>query len=267
MELPHSADTLWVVSDSLGDFGRTAEASSVLHAVGDRGSRGGSFVRRLPVEDVGELRSRVLEKLGALNSGRQAVLDRRLFGADGSGVDDPDKQGKQTEAVVGRVRAFWIDTDETGSHFKTWRNVVLESTQATFSDSVASGLVTALPVCRKVLQKGLTQRDGSPSWSGSSLLGERIEELVCRQLQQYTPTGLVRNTSPAAVPLSTWCVQRCDRTQVVCVGMRRSSTTYERDQRHTQLAPALVRGPRLPQLWSMVFVVVQLVTVTRVKDM
>ena len=36
--------------------------------------------------------SRVLEKLGASNSGRQAVLDIRPFGTDGSGSDDPDKQ-------------------------------------------------------------------------------------------------------------------------------------------------------------------------------
>ena len=111
MGLPHNADTFWVLSDPLGDdFGRTV-ASSVLHAVGDRGlSRGGSFVRRLPVRAVGELRSRVLVKLGASNSGRQAVLDRCRFG---SGDDDPDKQREKTEPVVGRdagidLRTCWI---------------------------------------------------------------------------------------------------------------------------------------------------------------
>ena len=41
---------------------------------------GGSFVHRLPVQDVGELRCGVLEKLGASNPGRQAVLEKRLFG-------------------------------------------------------------------------------------------------------------------------------------------------------------------------------------------
>ena len=77
------------------------EGSSVLHAVGDLGlSRGGSFVRRLPVQDVGEIRSRLLEKLGASNSCWQALLDRRLFGTDDSGGDDPDKQVEKTQPVV-----------------------------------------------------------------------------------------------------------------------------------------------------------------------
>ena len=42
-EFPDSPDTLWVLSDPLDeDFGRTVEASSVLHAIGDSGlSRGG----------------------------------------------------------------------------------------------------------------------------------------------------------------------------------------------------------------------------------
>ena len=43
MEPQCTADTLWVLSDLLDeDFGRTVEASSVLHAIGDSGlSRGG----------------------------------------------------------------------------------------------------------------------------------------------------------------------------------------------------------------------------------
>ena len=38
----------------------------------------------------------------------------------------------------------------------TWRNVVLESTQKTFSDSVVSGSAAALIVCRKMLQDGVS---------------------------------------------------------------------------------------------------------------
>ena len=65
-----------------------------------------------------------------------------LFGIDGSGGDDPDKQGEISVSVVekdvgtGDLRTCWIDTDETGSRFRLWRGVVLESTRETFSDSV-----------------------------------------------------------------------------------------------------------------------------------
>ena len=78
--------------------------------LGDRGPcRVDSFVRRLPDQDVVELRSRVLEK---------------LVGRDGSGGDDPDKQGEISKPVVGKdvgiedLRTCWIETDETGSCFK-----------------------------------------------------------------------------------------------------------------------------------------------------
>ena len=77
-----SADALRTLSDPLG----TVESSMVLRIVGERGlSRGGSFVRRLTVQDGGDLRSRVLEKLGVSIPGRQAGLDKRLFWTDGSG--------------------------------------------------------------------------------------------------------------------------------------------------------------------------------------
>ena len=120
------------------------ESSLVLHTVGDRG------LSRVSVKDFGELRSRVLEKLGVSNSGRQAMLDRILFGIDGS--DDPDKHGERFETVAAEdvgsedLRTCWIDTDEAGSRSKPWRNVVLESAQETVSDSVVSGSATALPV-------------------------------------------------------------------------------------------------------------------------
>ena len=42
------------------DFGQTVEASSVLRAIGDRGlRRGGSSVRLLAVQEVGELLGRI----------------------------------------------------------------------------------------------------------------------------------------------------------------------------------------------------------------
>ena len=47
-----------------------------------------------------------------------------------------------------------LHTDESSSRFKAWRNVVLESTQETFSGRVDSGPATALSVCRKMLQEG-----------------------------------------------------------------------------------------------------------------
>ena len=102
------------------DFGRTVEASLVLHSFGDPGlTRDGFFVHRLTVQDVGELRGRVMEKPGVISSGRQAGLDKRLFGANGSGGDDPDGQGVSSGAVAAKevgnedLRTSWIDTDET----------------------------------------------------------------------------------------------------------------------------------------------------------
>ena len=90
VECPHGADTLWVLSNPLDDdFGRIVEASLLLHAVGDRGLiRGGSFVRRLPVQDVGEhpacWRSWRLPTLAG-----KPCSDRRLFGTDGHGGTTP----------------------------------------------------------------------------------------------------------------------------------------------------------------------------------
>ena len=128
----------------------------MLHTVGGRGlSRGGSVVRRLPVQDLGGLRCRVLEKVGVSNSGRQSMLDRRPFRIDGSGGDNPER----SEPVAGKdvniedFRTCWIDTAESGSRFKPRRNVVLESTQETFSDSVVTGPATALPVLSETAPK------------------------------------------------------------------------------------------------------------------
>ena len=145
-------------------------------------------------------------------------------------------------------------SDKTGSRFKTWSNVVLERTQETFSNSFVSGPATAFPE-RGVAQREMLRRVGLKDrarhemhtlidifcWAGCyvqlNMGALACMELVRRRLQQYTealrtgstlPTGPVRNTSPAAVLLSTWCLWKC------------SSKNYERDQRHSQLAPALV---------------------------
>ena len=69
VELRDSSDTLWVWCDPLDDeFGHNVEAPSVLHAIGHRGlSRGGFFVRLVPVQQVGEPRSDV-GKAGYLES-------------------------------------------------------------------------------------------------------------------------------------------------------------------------------------------------------
>ena len=54
--------------------------------------------------------------------------------------------------------------------------------------------------------------------------------------------------------------------RVVSARRRRSSKTYVRDPRHTRLAPVLACGPRLPQLWSEVFLVLQLLAAIRRKE-
>ena len=94
VETPDSPDTLWVLGDPLDDdFGQTVEASSDLHAIGDRRlSRGGSFVRLLSENSaVGFWKSwvhRIVE-------GRP-FPDKRLFGTEGSGRVDSDNPADKT---------------------------------------------------------------------------------------------------------------------------------------------------------------------------
>ena len=134
VEIPDGPDTLWVLSDPLeDDFKQTVEASSVLHAIGDRRlSRGGSFVRLLPVQEVensaaGCWKSWVHQILKA-----KPFPDKRLFGKEGSGRFDSDNPANKLEpaaerdAVTENLRTCWIDTNKTGSRFKTARKVVLE---------------------------------------------------------------------------------------------------------------------------------------------
>ena len=65
------------------DFGRTVEPSLVLHSIGGR---------RLTVQDLEEHRGQLLKMLGVASSGKQAGLDKRLFGAGVSGGDELDGQ-------------------------------------------------------------------------------------------------------------------------------------------------------------------------------
>ena len=222
-------------------------------------SRGGSFVQLVTVQEVGELRGRMLERLGTSNPGRQAVLDKRLYGTQGSGRVDSDNPADELEPVAERdaatedLRTCWIDTDETGSRFKTRRNVVLESTQETFSGSVVSGLATALTTCRKMLQNGGDPKRWFAEWAKELPIGRKDRawhemhtmidifyqagcydqlnmgalacmELVSRRLQQYSEAcahgadapnwASAKSTSLAGGLLLTWCHRRCDRMQV-----------------------------------------------------
>ena len=75
----------------------------MLHAIGDRSlSRGGSFVHLLLVQEGGELRGRMLGRLGPSNPGRQADLDKRLFGSDGTGRVDSDNPADKPEPAAER---------------------------------------------------------------------------------------------------------------------------------------------------------------------
>ena len=69
---------------------------------------GGSFVRRLIVEDVSELRSRVLEKFGASNPDRQAARQETLVGRWSAAVSEPHcvrERDSDFERLVGQN--FW----------------------------------------------------------------------------------------------------------------------------------------------------------------
>ena len=158
------ADILSVLSDPLDDdCRRTLESSLVLHTVGARGlSRGGSFVRRLPVQGVGELRSRVLEKLGASNSGRKATLDRRLLGTDGPVDDDPDKQfGLAGSSLLSNRSENFPHPASCGKAHKKP------------SLTVVSGPASALPVCRKMLQNGGDPKRWFAEWSKELSVGRK----------------------------------------------------------------------------------------------
>ena len=170
------------------------------------------------------------------------------------------------------LQTCWIDTNETGSRCKAWRNAVQESsTQETVSDGVVSGTATALTVCRKILQNGSDPERSFAEW-GKELSVKREDracnemhtrinifhqaacydqldlgalvcmELVSRRLQQFTeafahgadaPNWPVQNTSLAAVPLLSWWLRRCDRTLIVKIERRRSLSTCERGRKHT----------------------------------
>ena len=92
------------------------------------------------------------------------ILDGGSFGADGRGSAGTDKPGEEA-AGVGDLLAGWTATDESDSRFKTWRSVVLEGTQETFSDSVASVPATVFTACRKMLQKGVEPRRWFADWA------------------------------------------------------------------------------------------------------
>ena len=88
---------------------------------------------------------------------------------DGNPADKLELTAERVAATDLRTR--WIDTDETSSRFKTWRNVVLESTQETFSDGVVSRPAAALAICRKMIQNGGDRK----RCLRNCLLGVRIE--------------------------------------------------------------------------------------------
>ena len=91
VELPRSADACWVLSDLSMT---TSDAPWSLLWCCLRLVIGVSVVVALwsNVQDVGDLCSWVLENPCVSHHGRQAMLDRRLFGTDGSGGDDLDKE-------------------------------------------------------------------------------------------------------------------------------------------------------------------------------
>ena len=109
--------------------------------------------------------------MGTSNPGGQVVLDKRLFGSESSqhldahNATDKLEPTAERDAATEDLRTCWIDTDATGSRFKTWRNVVLASTQETFSDSVVSGLAAALIICRKMLQNGSDPKRWFAEWA------------------------------------------------------------------------------------------------------
>ena len=87
------------------------------------------------------------EAPGSLGFSTEDLLERTVVEALGP-------TSREEADGVGDLLAGWTTTDEPDSRFKTWRSVVLEGTQETFSDSVASVPATVLTACRKMLQKG-----------------------------------------------------------------------------------------------------------------
>ena len=100
-------------------------------------------------------------------------------------------------------------------------------------------------------------------------------ELVNRRLQQYTEACAHGADAPNSASAKHFLRQqllsrpgaprRCDRVRVVSAVRVPNSKIYVRDQRHTQ--PTLAWRPRLPQLWSEVFLEVQFVAVAPTKTL
>ena len=78
--------------------------------------------------------------------------EQEVLGASTPTVGQTNLSQWRREVGTEDLRTCWIDADETGSRLKSWRDVVLESTQETFPDSIVSGPATALTVCRQMFQ-------------------------------------------------------------------------------------------------------------------
>ena len=157
------------------------------------------------------------------------------------------------------------------------------------------------PSVGKCFETGVTRRDGLPSGLRSCLLSGRIEPGTKCVPWWTSSTRLDATISLTWVRWRAWnwstvdcsntlrlrtrsrrsqlgqcktflrqqllsrpgATRRCDRMRVVSAVRMPNSKIYERDQRHKQLAPALAWRPRLPQLWSEVFFLVQVVAAAR----
>ena len=83
----------------------------------------------------------VSEKLCTSNPGGQAgdLSDQKVLGVNSDNPADKLEPTAERDAATEDLRTCWIATGETGPRSKTWRDVVQESTQETFSDSVGTG--------------------------------------------------------------------------------------------------------------------------------
>ena len=221
-------DSVWVLCDPTDPgFGSTIASSGVQHRSGKAGlTDKGLYVKHMTPLEVSGLRERFLDALeagGATPRGSAAAgLGERLFGAAEGRADPGGAVAVGQPASVGAaagggedLRTCWIDVDDSGTRFKPWRSVVLESSQEFFSDSVIAGPPTCLQVCRKMLQSGGDPKRWFAEWTKELSLSRKDRawhevsnlidilyqggcydqlnmgalasmELVSRRLQQYT---------------------------------------------------------------------------------
>ena len=103
------------------------------------------------------------------------------------------------------LRVCYIDMDDTGTRYKEWRKVILESKTLTYADVPLEGLLSALNWCRRTHTHTHIALVGTRDFGLPSLLGPRASTLQTGSTTSFrhssmrcTTAGPTTNTTSAA---------------------------------------------------------------------